>query len=88
MLKAKIEPLRDHISTEFLLMWVIANSLGLLAGLWLGRQITEILWPSPTNATQYFHQRAHHKPNTESNHFWCHGRNPDGHSPIDCISPI
>ena len=47
MSSAKVEPLKDHNSAEFLFMWVLANAVGLLAGRWLGGQIISVLWPAP-----------------------------------------
>jgi hypothetical protein len=43
----KVEPLKDHDSAEFLMMWVLANTVGLLVGRWIGGQIIGILWPFP-----------------------------------------
>ncbi len=47
MSSAKVEPLKDHNSAEFLFIWVIANTVGLLVGRWFGGQIISVLWPAP-----------------------------------------
>lgn len=43
----RVEPLKDHDSAQFLFMWVVANTAGLLAGRWLGGEVINLLWPAP-----------------------------------------
>jgi hypothetical protein len=43
----KIKPLKDSNSVEFLIVWIFANVMGLLGGLFVSSRIVDRFWPSP-----------------------------------------
>ncbi len=50
----RIEPLRGYHVMEFLFMWVLATTVGLLVGNWLGAQFINVLWPAPSASHDAF----------------------------------